>query len=447
MGGTSKSARVFHQMKDVLAVIGGGASGTLAALHLVRPPHGFPVILLDRAAAFGRGVAYGTEEPAHLLNVPAAKMSAFPDAERHFLEWLVAREPQSTGESFARRSLYGDYLAGLLHPSGTVRREGEVRALEPQGRGVRLILAEGAPVEARGAVLALGNLAPELPAGWARLPERLAWRSPWISAPSWPAPQSEVLLVGAGLTAVDVVLSLAARGHRGRIHVLSRRGLLPWTYSSTALPPVAVGELPRLLRPLLAHFRRLASRDDPRAVMEALRTVTVALWGGFSDAERASFLRHLRPWFEALRHRLAPEVGAQVAELKARGQLTAHAGRVMEMAATGEGLRVRFRPRGSRVLETLTVGLAVPCMGPAQHLGRTSDPLLRSLLERQQARPGPQGLGLATAPDGSVLGPLADRLWTLGGLRRGDLWETTAIPEIRVQAKELAGTVAARLGQ
>jgi uncharacterized NAD(P)/FAD-binding protein YdhS len=432
-------------MRDVVAVIGGGASGTFAALHLVRPPHGFPVILLDRAAAFGRGVAYGTEDPAHLLNVPAAKMSAFPDAESHFQEWLVAREPQSTGESFARRSQYGDYLAGLLYPSGSVRREGEVRSLEAHGRGLRLTLAKGDVVEARGAVLALGNLAPELPRGWEALPKELAWRSPWISAPSWPPLQSEVLLVGAGLTAVDVVLSLAARGHRGRIHVLSRRGLLPWTHLPTALAPVAAGELPRRLRPLLAHFRRLAARHDPRAVMDALRPVTVALWGGLSDAERASFLRHLRPWFDALRHRLAPQVGARVAELQARGQLLLHAGRVEEMSAAGGALRVRFRPRRARAVETLTVGLAVPCMGPAQHLGHTSDALLRSLLERGQARPGPQGLGLATAPDGAVLGPLADRLWTLAVLRRGDLWETTAIPEIRVQAQELARTIAARV--
>jgi uncharacterized NAD(P)/FAD-binding protein YdhS len=434
-------------MKEVLAVIGGGASGTLAALHLVRPPHGIPVVLLDRAAAFGRGVAYGTEDPAHLLNVPAARMSAFPDAASHFQEWLVEREPQSTGESFARRSLYGDYLTGLLNPSGSIRREGEVRALEADGRRLRLTLAEGAVVEARGAVLALGNLAPELPRGWDTLPEALAWRSPWISAPNWPAPQTEVLLVGSGLTAVDVVLSLAARGHRGRIHVLSRRGLLPWTHAPTALPPAAVGELPPRLRPLLAHFRRLAEKQDPRAVMDALRPVTVALWRGFSDAERASFLRHLRPWFEVLRHRLAPQVGARVAELQAAGQLLQHAGRLVEMAATDGALRVRFRRRGGPVPETLTVGLAVPCMGPEQHLGHTSDALLRSLLQRGQARPGPQGLGLATAPDGSVLGPLADRLWTLAGLRRGELWETTAIPEIRVQAEELARTIAARLSR
>lgn len=432
-------------MKDVLAVIGGGASGTLAALHLARPPHGVPVLLLDRAAAFGRGVAYGTDDPAHLLNVPAGRMSAFPAAQGHFKEWLAEREPGSTAESFARRSLYGDYLAGLLAPSGPTRRDGEVRALEPQGRGVRLTLADGTVVEARGAVLALGNLAPELPRGWEALPERLAWRSPWSSAPAWPDPDAEVLLVGAGLTAVDVVLSLAARGHRGRIHVLSRRGVLPWTHAPTTLPPVSFGELPRRLRPLFAHFRGLAATHDARAVMDALRPVTAGLWGGFSDAERASFLRHLRPWFDALRHRLAPEVGARIAKLQARGQLVRHAGRVVDMVAAGASLRVGVRARGAPVSEVLSVGLAVPCMGPAQHLRHTPDPLLRSLLERQQARPGPQGLGLATAPDGSVLGPLADRLWTLAGLRRGDLWETTAIPEIRVQAEELALTIAAQL--
>jgi uncharacterized NAD(P)/FAD-binding protein YdhS len=193
-------------------------------------------------------------------------------------------------------------------------------------------------------------------------------------------------------------------------------------------------------------FREAASREDPRAVLDTVRPELSALWRGLRSEEQRRFLRHLRTWFDILRHRLAPEVGARIAVLEAEGRLVRHAGRLVSVAEHGGRLVLRYRPRGARTLALLAVDLAVPTTGPAMDVRAIDDPLVRSLLASGQARPGPHGLGFATAEDGAVLGPLQERLWTLGGLRRGDLWESTAIPEIRAQARALAETIGARLG-
>ena len=192
-------------------------------------------------------------------------------------------------------------------------------------------------------------------------------------------------------------------------------------------------------------FREASGHHDFRAVLDTLRPELGSLWRGLTHVEQGRFLRHLRTWFDTVRHRVAPAVGARIAALEAEGRLIRHAGRVVSLGEQDGRIALRYRPRGARTLAVLAVDLAIPTTGPAMDVRALDDPLVRSLLASGQARPGPHGLGFATAADGAVLGTLQDRLWTLGGLRRGDLWESTAMPEIRVQARELGAAMAARL--
>jgi uncharacterized NAD(P)/FAD-binding protein YdhS len=64
----------------VIAVIGAGASGTLAVIHLIREAAArrvpLRVALIDRHGRHGLGQAYSTTHPAHLLNAPADAMVA-----------------------------------------------------------------------------------------------------------------------------------------------------------------------------------------------------------------------------------------------------------------------------------------------------------------------------------------------------------------------------------
>ncbi len=435
-----------------VAIVGGGASGTLLAIQLLRrAPPNWRVLLVDRSGDFARGIAYRTEEASHLLNIPAARMSALADEEGHFLDWLRKRDASAGPDTYAVRRLYGDYLEGLLSASeheaatGVVleRRQAEVRDVEEVEGGVQLHFGSGADALARCAVLALGNPPPP-PLAVSRGPLSGLWQSPWPTSAAWPPPEASVLLVGAGLTAIDWVLALAAHGHQGPLHVLSRHGLLPNAHPTVSPTPLALKDLPRgRIRPLMRAVRAAAAQasGDWQPVVDALRPVSQDIWQSLGDAERRRFSRHVRTHWEVHRHRLAPAVAARVDVLRASGQLQVHAGRLLSLVATDSKLEARLQPRGTGREERLTVDLAINCTGPAGH-SANADPLVSALLRKGMARPGPLGLGLASDPRGALLdgrGRANPRLWTLGPVRRGDAWESTAVPDIRLHAAQLAG--------
>lgn len=442
-----------------IAIMGGGASGTLLAANLLKQARApLRILLLEKSGRVGRGLAYSTESPSHLLNVPAGRMSAFPEDAEHFLRWARRMAPGTGPGDFVQRRLYGRYLEEVLAEAveaaapgvELARVAGEVTGLAETRDGVRLELAGGERFEARRAVLALGN-APSadlpVPDGGLYASPRYR-RSPWVGGGLGHIPKEDgVLVVGTGLTMVDAVLSLAEQGHQGPIHVLSRHGLLPQVHRPCAVLPweAPVDEAPRL-RPLLRELRRAvrgaqAQGRDWREVVDGLRPVTVALWRGLSTPERRRFLRHLRAFWDVHRHRMAPGVARTVERLQREGQLHVHAGRVHAFRLTDSGVEARYRPRGERHEAALTVQHVVNCTGVDGAMTRASQPLMRSLLDAGLAQRDALGLGLATWDDGALVdarGRPSERLFTLGPLRRGDLWETTAVPEIRAQAHALA---------
>jgi uncharacterized NAD(P)/FAD-binding protein YdhS len=77
---------------EVTAIIGGGASGILTALHLQRsacPPG--RLVIVEPGTDLGKGIAYSTTDIGHLLNVRAGRMSALPDDPGHFTDWAASR--------------------------------------------------------------------------------------------------------------------------------------------------------------------------------------------------------------------------------------------------------------------------------------------------------------------------------------------------------------------
>lgn len=447
----------FEQRWDVL-VVGGGASGTLLAAQLLRKASGpLRVALLERTGRVGPGLAYSTENASHLLNVPAGRMSAFPEEPEHFLRWIRRLEPDTAPGDFVQRRRYGQYLEAVLRearegaaPGVSLEiLQGEVVSLSQVGEGARVVLARGPALEASTVVLAVGNALPaDLPVGDGGLYASHRYvRSPWMEgALRHVRPHHSVLLIGTGLTMVDTVLSLAERNHEGRIHALSRHGLLPQVHRPgvVAGPPVAVDE-PHRVRSILGALRHqsqcLGEGGDWRAVMEALRPVTASLWRGLPEPERRRFLRHLRAFWDVHRHRMAPAVSDTLEQLQRAGVLRIHAARVRGFQLSDEGwVLARVRPRGVSREATFRVQHVINCTGPDASIGR-GHPLLRGLLESGLARSDALGLGLATDAEGALLdarGRASPVLFTLGPLRRGDLWETTAVPEIRGQALSLA---------
>jgi uncharacterized NAD(P)/FAD-binding protein YdhS len=431
---------------DHVVVLGGGFTGTLLAINLLR--HAGPrVTLVERRAEAARGGAYDTDQPSHLLNVRAANMSAFPDDPDHFARWLASHgEPAS---SFASRQRYGAYLAELLAQTRPRDRFHVIRDeavdVAPRPDSVQVTLKSGATIFADIAALALGNLPPHVPLGIdAGIVGAECYRAdPWTGDIAGGLTDDDaVLLLGTGLTAVDAVLSLADAGFRGRIVALSRRGLLPRVHGDGHVPPGARTERPTgRLSALLRDVRRRAAAAGWRAAIDELRPWTQALWQAASSDERARFLRHLRPWWDVHRHRLAPAVAARVAALREAGRLEIAAGRPLGFRADTGGATLTWRPRGSQSLAETKVRRIVNCTGPGGDLGRTTEPLLRRLTEAGIIRPDALRLGVDVTPQAQVIGRSGranPRLLALGPMTRGVFWEITAVPDIRRQVWDTA---------
>jgi len=443
----------MHSIRNsvpTVAVIGAGFSGLLTALHLLRAPSAPRVMLLERGPVFGRGAAYSTDNPDHLLNVRVEHMSAFPDQPKHFVEWLAHKESWSAHSGFVTRGCYGDYLQDMLRqaiaeaPPGRLLLEADqVMRLVRLPGGWRLHTQMGREIEAQAIVLATGLLAPETAPGAEALLGSPAYvADPWSGKPAAPA-GAEVLLLGTGLTMVDVALQLAAKGQR--LTALSRRGLVSKTH---ALNPAPAPAPPPLGSPrqLTRRLRGAAQGQDWRTAFDALRPHVQDIWAGWSLAERRQFLRHLRPWWDVRRHRLAPTVARRVATLQKHGDLTVRAGRVLAFTEGSGRVAVDWSPRGTHEVRRLTVDLVVNCTGPAGDLTRTDDPLFINLAAQGRVRPDPCRLGIEVdslaRPVGRD-GHVDPSFFAVGPLTRGAVWEMTSVPDIRLQAARVGDEVAA----
>jgi uncharacterized NAD(P)/FAD-binding protein YdhS len=446
-----------------VAIIGGGFAGaTVAAQVLRNSSASVSVMLVERGARLGRGVAYGTSCLQHLLNVPAKNMSAFPDDPEHFLRW--ARLHHDIGVDpgdFLPRQVYGRYVAFVLqqeielHPARFERVQDEAVSAARAGGVAEIHLRSGQILSADKVVLALGNFPPGDP----RLPGRTQHSQRYVSDPWAPGAlgdvshgqdrekEQDILLVGSGLTSVDVAIALRAQGFGGTIHLLSRRGLLPQNHKGTAIwtpfwnqnSPKTIRELLRLIRTQVEAAQKLGS--GWRGVIDSLRPFSAAIWRSLSLLERRRFLRHVRPYWEAHRHRVAPEIGVPLAIQIQNGQIETHAGRIEQYAEDADGVDVTYRDRKTGELKPLRVARVVNCTGPEVDCRRIENLLLNNLMAQKLVRPDPLCLGLDASGDGALIdarGKASDFLYTLGPSRKGSLWETTAVPEIRVQASQLA---------
>ena len=444
MPATARPRRIDH-----VVIIGAGFSGALQAINLIR--HDGPrTTLIERRSETGRGVAYSAAHPSHLLNVRAANMSALPDDPDHFVRWLAENRPEQPG-GFVPRTTYGDYLADLL---ADVRARAAGRLVVRHNAAVDVRFAggraevshdDGTAIDSDAVVLALGNLPPHEVAGIGALgddPDRYV-ADPWSGdIANGLSDDDTVLLIGSGLTMVDAALLLEARGFGGKIIAMSRRGLLPHAHVEGALAVPTLGVRPTTSPAGLLRFVRVqAEAAGWRAAVDALRPFTQDLWLAADAEQQARFLRHLRPWWDIHRHRLAPAVADRINTMRARGALDIVAGKLRGFEQTGRGVAVAWRPRGKDVLEQLSVRRIVNCSGPQGDLDRTAEPLLRRLLERGLIRPGAQGLGMDVNQQAETIGVdgrANPGLLALGPMTRGAFWEIVAVPDIRVQTWSVA---------
>ncbi len=448
-----------------IAVIGGGLSGALVTLALLREAFPADVVVYEPAAEIGPGLAYGTAAPWHLLNVIATRASLYADDPDHWWRWARGHGPRlgwpetatASGVDYLPRRLFGQYVVAELERAR--RNCGTLRLLHHRSAAADIVLRDGVftVTDASGGLadfnaVVLASGAPLIPKsdlpGHAEVRVHGRWfDDPWdLAALGRIAPGEPVLILGSALTMADTVLTLEMQAHRGPIHVLSRHGIVPVARHEQPVLPSGISSDDSItaLSHLLLRLRRAVRIHGIarwQGVFEDLRNSTNDLWVALPPEAQRRFMRHLKGLWDAHRFRMPPATAARLDQLRQRGQLQFHKGSLQQLRHQDEGIVARYRPRGRAGSETLVVSAIIDCTGPRQTEVDWAGRLHGRLLASGLLAGAPCGVGYAATPQGAVhgaAGKIVDGLYLLGPLLRGSLLETTAISELRGQADALA---------
>jgi len=442
-----------------VVIVGGGASGVLSATYLLNQHIlGLQVVLIE-PKELGAGAAYGTDKPEHLLNVATAKMSAYPDDPDHFLRWMRQNAPCDPN-AFVSRSLYRHYLQHVLDdavagalPNAWKVYQSSVTSIIPHAEGATITLETGQILHTHKIILAVGNQPPRTPetdTPWFAEDEGYI-NTPWISDLAFITPDDDILLIGTGLTTVDVLLSLNKRGHRGQITAVSRHGRWPLSHAENTVPvfdittPIPHDALEGFRWVRRAIHQAQYDNIPWQTVLDALRSHINLLWAQASHAERCRFTRHLMPLWNIARHRIPHNSAMVIENLTNCGQLRLITGRLRRVDRQNSILSATISHHKTGDGVYVYPRWILNCTGPNTDLHTSDAPLLRQLFADGHLTTDPLRMGLNTAPNGAVInhiGMPSEVIYTLGSLRRGGLFESTAIHEIRQQAMELSQLLA-----
>jgi len=446
-----------------VAVIGGGLSGSLVTINMVRRAGGALTVYLfeKKSEQFNKGVAYSSRLPYQLLNVQVKDMSLFDNEPAHFFVWLKENKYPYQPDDFAPRDVFGKYLTDTFNKE-TRKEKGrevnviykEVTAIAKDKDGYKVTFGENETITVDKVILSTGNFPPgDVPGLPQDVKESKSYTShPWggFDIKSIPA-SHDILMVGSGLTMIDLVLSLHTGGHRGNITVISRRGLLPLSHGDA--PEYTPAQGPDLKNASVTSFldwvkknviQANAEGKNWRGVIDAIRSHIPAMWNALSLEERKRFIRHLRPFWEIHRHRMPAESIAILKEMERDGKLDLLAGRIQTAKLSGNKVNVTYRCRNSNVLKHITVDNIINCTGPETEYRKLRSPLYQSLVENKLAQTEPLALGLLANTKGFIIdawGKVNDNIALIGPPAKGVLWECTALREIRMQAAALSHAV------
>jgi uncharacterized NAD(P)/FAD-binding protein YdhS len=454
--------------KHTVAIIGGGFCGVMAAVQLLRISKNEPSILLFEAGnEVGRGVAYSSYTSGHLLNVPARNMSAFPDQSGDFVDWLRQQADYSNfskeeiGQLFVPRILFGNYIQDLFNREISNRTTTvniiaqRVIACRKSEDDYLLQTAEGQVFSADKVVIATGNFLPGKPKG---IPHSFTgsnryFKNPWDpSAVNVTDEKIPVLIAGTGLTMVDVVIGLMEKRPQQKIIAISPKGYEILSHKHYGNHPAILEELhpPYQLDQLVKIFRKHIQAVWKRgitgeAVVDAVRSKTQEIWSALTMEEKKRFLSHLRHLWGLARHRLPAGIHSLIRQLRERGQLNIIAGRIIDAHEDGSSVIVTYLERKTNTVKEIRVSRIINCTGPQTDVLRLNDPLFKQLYEDGMITPDLLGMGIRCDEYCRPIkknGSISPNLFAMGSLLKGDRWESTAVPELRVQARQIAELLA-----
>jgi uncharacterized NAD(P)/FAD-binding protein YdhS len=444
-------------MRDArhVVIVGGGPSGTLTAIQLLRRSGaGLAVTVVEPRAELGRGVAFGTPDPWHRLNVPAVTMSGFVDDPDHFWRW--AGVPP---DRFPDRATYGRYLGTLLDearggsPVAFEHVRARVTAIDATGPAAGpfgVTIAGGRSIAADAVVVATGNELPAIPPSLRTIAasgDPRFVRDPWAGAAlEAVTPGETVLIVGTGHTAMDLAASVIRGRGAGRVVAVSRHGQLPRSHEDPwrprpPTPLFTAAELATWPDPIEeARARIRAHPDGWRQGLDSLRPINRDLWLALDEGTRRRFVTEFRRDWEIHRSRISAGVAHEIAAWRDEGTLEIRAAALRSAEPARDGIRV-----ASEDGTTWTAGHVLLATGPDE--SPLASPLLASLVAAGIGRAGSMDLGIdvdvATYRLLDAEGRVVRPVYALGPLIRGAVWETIAVPEIRAEAVAIATDILA----
>ncbi len=410
-----------------LAIIGFGFSGLMLVANLVRrAPESIEIYIIDPALN-ARGMAYSTPYSEHLLNVRAANMHAYSDEKDHFVQWLAQYHPNFTPQDFVPRRVYGDYLESIWQRTQELAAEKKVHlklvpsiavAVNKHAEELAIITERGDAIAVQRVVLATGN-----EVKLAQAPIDRVLQEPWMHGALAQAAkeQGPILLIGTGLTAVDMVLALRAEHYAGEIIAYSRNGLLPQSHRdygpTEALDANEVTTLQTLHQ--WSAWLRSKTRGEWRGVIDGLRPFTQSSWQKLRTRQQQIFFKRAASFWSVHRHRMAPQIAQHLHNEIGAGQL-----------------RIVNRAKFKKLKQTPT--LAINCTGSQLNVQRSASPLIKNLLAQGLIEAHGNGVGIAVDAHCRAWGEVYPNLFSIGALMTGQLLESTAVPELRVQAHAIA---------
>jgi uncharacterized NAD(P)/FAD-binding protein YdhS len=429
------AARENRSIPNV-TIVGGGFSGASAAVQLVRrSPVPLAVTIVEPRPELGYGFAYSSDDRDHRLNGNLSVHLVDPSDPDEFSRWcareeIALRDPEAVaadGAMFVRRRDFGRFIGesvSRLADRASVRIS-HVRdhATDLIDEGSLTVLTQGgAHLATDLLVVATGNAIPRLPApfGTALAQHPAVIANPADLARLRAIPKdARVLVVGTGLTALDVISTLSRAGHEGTITAVSRRGLRPRPQRPADPPteapkPTLLARIDGAIAPfVLAAGNPPTARKLVRALRQRIREAEVLgerwygpfdelrdplwqTWSALDTREKRRIVRHVRPWYDVHRFRAPPQNEAIVRAAERQGRVRFQAARIASAGASesANAIDVRLLDRHARVGRTHTFDAVVNCTGLDFADAMSANPFLAAMRRRGHLALDPAGIGI-----------------------------------------------------
>ncbi len=452
-----------------IGIIGGGFTGTLTAVHLIeKSTQPCEIIIINKRESLNKGLAYNPYSNKHLLNVVAGKMSAFPDKPDHFLNWVMQRDElihtnkTLLANSFLPRQLYGEYLRHIWEEAVKRAEAKQLRVTVIDAVVVDLDVAENAVsvrldtnlnVNVNACVLATGNHIPRNPSiqNMDFYSSANYFQNPWkMESVKITNQQLPVLIIGNGLTMVDTVLGLVEHGFKGEIYSISPHGFNMLPHQPNALNDSTIAEelsdgmtIYELVHLVNKHIKAVrAIGISPEPIIDALRPHTQRIWKSFSDEEKKLFMSRLRHLWGVARHRIPLPSHDTLQQLRIDGKLHIQSGTLVDITESNDSIEVHYFDKKEQERKVLHVSRIINCTGPETDVMKLENNFLKRCLLKEMLTQDSLKLGIrANTETFQILrsdGKPHPHLFTLGSNLKGELWESTAVNELREQAEKLA---------